>query len=546
MAKKRSARRQAAPVAAAVAPRPVGALFQVCLTVALLAVYAGFLAHPVDLTTSDLGRYLKNGELFFQRGLIADTNLFAYTTPDHPFVNHSWGSGAIYFIVERTLGFAGLSLFFLSVSVTTLWIFFRLAVRYGSFALGAVLTVIVMPILITRSEIRPEMFSYLMSGLFLHLLWDYRQGQRGARWLMILPLLQIVWVNLHIYFFLGMFLVGVFLLQSLIDLAARSAPRASSQRQPWKVLAAVAVATVAASCINPAGLRGAVYPLFIFQGYGFPVIENYSVPAILQAGFQFLPLTFFLVILGLLCLSWLYVIIKDRSSFSVSNFVLTLFFAALAWWSIRNFVIFAFFALPLTAVNFHSMVRAQSSRWLNSSCGTVAIVSGVAVLLLLINPAFFFAGGRGAFGIGLKEGNLAALEFLRSERLQGPLFNTFDVGSYLTYGLYPRERVYVDNRPEAYPATFFTEDYLPLLVNEEKWRSHLAAHKFNSIVINPNGHSAAAENFVIQRMLDPDWAAVFFDKEILILARRFGPNQPVIAKYELPREAVLQKAEGGK
>ena len=184
---------------------------------------------------------------------------------------------------------------------------------------------------------------------------------------MILPLLQLVWVNLHIYFFIGMLLVGVFLLQSLIDLAAQSSPHASSQRQPWKVLTAVAVATFAASCINPAGLRGAVYPLFIFQGYGFPVIENYSVPAILQAGFQFLPLTFFLIIIGLLFLSWLYVIIKDRSRFSVSNFVLSLFFAALAWWTIRNFVIFAFFALPLTAANFSTMARAQSSRWLNSS-----------------------------------------------------------------------------------------------------------------------------------------------------------------------------------
>jgi hypothetical protein len=543
MAKKRSARRRAAPLAAAVEPRPIGALLQVCLTVALLAVYTGFLAHPVDLTTADLGRYLKNGELFFHSGFIADTNLFAYTTPDHPFVNHSWGSGAIYFLVERTLGFAGLSLFFLAVSVATLWIFFRLAVRHGSFALGAVGTVVVMPILITRYEIRPEMFSYLLSGLFLTLLWDYRQGYRGARWLMILPLLQLVWVNLHIYFFIGMFLVGVFLLQSLIDLAAQSSPRASSPGQPWKVLTAVAAATFAASCINPAGSRGAVYPLFIFQGYGFPVMENYSVPAILQAGYQFLPLTFFLVILGLLCLSWLYVIIKDRSSVSISNFVLTLFFAALAWWTIRNFAIFAFFALPLTAANFSGMVRAQSSRWLNSSFGTLATVGGAAVLLVLINPAYFFAGGRGVFGIGLKEGNLAALEFIRRERLQGPIFNTFDLGSYLTYGLYPRERVYVDNRPEAYPATFFSEEYFSLLVDEEKWRSHLAANQFNSIVINPGGHSAAAENFVIKRMLDPDWAAVFFDKEILILARRFGTNQPVIAKYELPPEAVLQKAE---
>ncbi len=543
MAKKREPRRQAAPVAAAGEPRPAGAFFQVCLTVALLAAYAGFVAHPLELTTTDLGRYLKNGELFFQRGLIADSNLFAYTTPDHPFVNHSWGSGAIYYLVERTLGFSGLSLFFLLVSVTTLWVFFRLAVRYGSFALAALGAVIVMPILITRHEIRPEMFSYLMSGLFLNLLWAYRQGHRDARWLMILPLLQLVWVNLHIYFFIGMLLVGIFLLQSLIDLAAQSSSGASSQWHPWKVLTVVGLATFAASCINPAGLRGALYPLFIFQGYGFPVIENYSVPAILQAGFEFLPLTFFLIIIGLLFLSWLYVIVKDRSRFSVSNLVLSLLFAALAWWTIRNFVIFAFFALPLTAANFSTMARAQSWRWLNSPLGTLATVSGVAVLLLLINPAFFFAGGRGTFGIGLKEGNLAALKFFRSEHLKGPIFNTFDVGSYLTYGLYPRERVYVDNRPEAYPATFFSEEYFPLLVNEEKWRSHLFTNKFNIIVVNPSGHSAAAENFVIRRMLDPDWAPVFFDKEVLILARRFGANQPIIAKYELPREAVLQKAE---
>ena len=543
MAKKREPRRQAAPVAAALEPRPAGAFFQVCLTVALLAAYAGFLAHPLELTTTDLGRYLKNGELFFQRGLIVDSNLFAYTTPDYPFVNHSWGSAAIYYLVERSLGFSGLSWFFLLVSVTTLWMFLRLAVRNGSFALGAVCAVMVMPILITRHEIRPEMFSYLMSGLFLNLLWAYRQGHRDARWLMILPLLQLVWVNLHIYFFIGMLLVGIFLLQSLIDLAAQSSSGTSSRWHPWKVLTAVALATFAASCINPAGLRGALYPLFIFQGYGFPVIENYSVPAILQAGFEFLPLTFFLIIIGVLFLSWLYVIIKDRSRFSLSNFVLSLFFAALAWWMIRNFVIFAFFALPLTAANFCTMARAQSWRWLNSPLGTVATVSGVAVLLVLINPAFFFAGGRGTFGIGLKEGNLAALEFFRSEHLKGPIFNTFDVGGYLTYGLYPRERVYVDNRPEAYPATFFSEEYFPLLVNEEKWRSHLVTDKFNIIVVNPSGHSAAAENFVIRRMLDPDWAAVFFDKEVLILARRFGVNQAVIAKYELPREAVLQKTE---
>ena len=167
MAKKRDARRQAAPGAAAVEPRPIGAFFQVCLTVALLGVYAGFLAHPLDLTTTDLGRYLKNGELFFQQRSYSRQQSFRLHDAGSSVRQSFLGQRCDLLSRRACVGLSGLSLFFLAVSVTTLWIFFRLAVRYGSFALGAVCAVIVMPILITRHEIRPEMFSYLMSGLFL-------------------------------------------------------------------------------------------------------------------------------------------------------------------------------------------------------------------------------------------------------------------------------------------------------------------------------------------------------------------------------------------
>jgi hypothetical protein len=543
MAKKRPARRQAAPAQVGVEPPPPSAMFENCLTIALLAIYLGFLTHPIDLTDSDLGRYLKNGELFFQSGSIPRTNLFAYTTPDHPFVNHSWGSGVIYFIIDRALGFSGLSLFFIAVSGATLWLFLHMAKRYGNFASAVLLTLIVMPVLITRYEIRPEMFSYLLGGCFLHLLWDFREGRRGRGGLYLLPLLQLLWVNLHIYFFIGILMVGAFLLDSLIGLGDKSSRRNALRGSQWKTLLAVLLANLAASCVNPAGVNGAVYPLFIFQGYEFPVIENYSVPGILNAGFQFLPLTFFLIIFGVHWLSWLHVFINDRPSFSTSRFLLALFFSALAWWTIRNMAMFAFFALPLTAANLANAWRGRSLRWFASSPGIAAAAAAAALLLVLINPRYFFCGGRGAFGIGLEEGNLAALEFLRSERLRGPVFNNFDVGGYLIYGLYPRERVYVDNRPEAYPAAFFAEQYFSLLVNEEQWRKTMAVHGFNAIVINTRGRSAAAENFVIQRMLDADWAPVFFGNGILVLARRFGVNQPVVAKHELPREAVLQKSD---
>ena len=72
-------------------------------------------------------------------------------------------------------------------------------------------------------------------------------------------------------------------------------------------------------------------------------------------------------------------------------------------------------------------------------------------------------------------GYLAALRFLRTEQLRGPIFNNFDVGGYLIYSLYPRERVYVDNRPEAYPATFFAEITFHSWWNDVQWRLALVA-----------------------------------------------------------------------
>jgi len=541
MAQKRSARRQTGPAPAPAEQPGPSALFRVCMTAALLALYAALIAKPIDLTTSDLGRHLKNGELFFQRGLIAGTNLYSYTHPDHPFVNHHWGSGVIFYLIESAAGFSGLSLFFIAASAAALWLFFASAARHASFGLAVMLTVLALPVLITRHEIRPELFSYVCSGLFWKVLSDYRERRRGAAWLTVLPFLQLLWVNLHIYFFIGLLLISAFLLEALIALVRMNSTALGVDRRRCATLATLLCVCAGASCVNPAGLRGALYPLMILREYEFPVIENYSVPGILAAGFQFLPLIYFLLLFAALCLSWLYVALKDRASFFLGHLLLSSFFAATAWATIRNLALFAFFALPLTAANLRGLSRG-SMRWLGSASASAGAAAALALLLVLLQPDYFGAG-RGGLGIGIKTGNLAAMQFMRRENLQGPIFNGYDLGGYLIYALFPSERVYVDNRPETYPPSFFAEDYLPLLVSEEKWRAYREMHRFNAIVINPGGRSAAMENFAVRRMFDPDWAAVFFDKDILVLVRRFGPNQPIITRHELPRDAVLRKVE---
>jgi hypothetical protein len=430
---------------------------------------------------------------------------------------------------------------FIVLSVVAFLIAFAAAAKSSSFAVAAPLAVAAMPVLITRYEIRPEQFSYLLGGIFLYILWGYQRRRLRLGWLFLLPLLELIWVNLHIYFFLGIALIGAFLCEAV---AAYAIARSDDDRVQLKGLVTVLLLAAGAACLNPAGIEGALYPFFIFRDYQFPVIENFSVVTVVSAGYRFFPLPYFLIQFGLLCLSWLYVALVRRGEIPLGNLLLSIFFSALAWWSIRNFALFAYFALPLTAVNIQSLAWGRRDASSSGAASKAAVASVLtAALLVLINPDYFFSGGRGAIGIGLKKGNHSAAEFFLSEKLQGPIYNNYDVGGYLIYHLYPQHKVFVDNRPETYPAAFFNDVYFELQGDEAQWLRISNQFGFNAIVYNHRDRSSLGEEFIVRRVLDSAWAPVFFDRDIVMLVKRFGPNQPTIVKHELPKEKILASAK---
>jgi hypothetical protein len=97
----------------------------------------------------------------------------------------------LFYEIHRLAGFSGLSVAFIIMSVITFLVFLNLATKYSSFALAAPIAGIVLPVLITRYEVRPELFSYFFSGLFLQILWGYKYGKLSFRWLFLLPILEI-------------------------------------------------------------------------------------------------------------------------------------------------------------------------------------------------------------------------------------------------------------------------------------------------------------------------------------------------------------------
>ncbi|MFA4880155.1 MAG: hypothetical protein WC650_00825 [Candidatus Doudnabacteria bacterium] len=490
----------------------------------LLIWYSLFLIRPIDLTTADLGRHLKNGELILQGDFQhLFENYYSYTYPDFPFTNHHWGSAVIFYLVLQLTGFAGLHLFYVVASFIIFTLFFILTKKEAGLGLASIISFLVLPLIAERGEVRPEIFTYLFVSLFFWLLWEYRKGRLPFKWLFLLPIIQILWVNTHIYFFLGPVLIAVFLLERLIFFSP----------QKIKKIGLILILVCLASLINPFFVKGAIYPFKIFQNYGYEILENKSVIFLEKYGLQNPNLLLFEIILGLLILSFVILLIFNRHKFSLPLFCLAAIFSFMGWWALRNFTLFGLFTLPILAINLKNILASRIS----SHSWSFKIAYVLTAIFILI---FFLSDPKCQINynvrLGLSQKNNAAAEFLQKEKIRGPIFNNYDIGSYLIFHLYPRERIFVDNRPEAYPASFFKEVYIPMQEKKEIWQAQERKYNFNAIIFAYHDLTPWTQKFLVERVEDPAWAPVFVDNYTLIFLKRDAQNQKVIEQFVLPRE----------
>ena len=134
-----------------------------------------------------------------------------------------------------------------------------------------------------------------------------------------------------------------------------------------------------------------------------------------------------------------------------------------------------------------------------------------------------------SFGLGLEAGDADLAQFLQTNHIAGKVFNGFASGAYLIHYL-PEQKVYIDSRPEAYPAAFVRDDYTRALEDEDAWRRILAVYDFDYICfIRMN---QAEGQFVVRRIQDPEWAAVLAGSDV-VLVRRKPQFEDVIARHPL-------------
>jgi len=489
-------------------------VLKILLLGACLVLLALHLCVPINLTAVDIGRHIKNGELILSgQGQVLYKNFYSFTYPDYPFINHHWLFGVVAYSVYRMSTFGGLSVFYILLLVLAFLLAFDSARRFSNFSLAIFLSVVSFLLLVSRAEIRPEGFSVFFVVLDFYLLQRYLQRSISGRVLFtVLPSVQILWVNTHIFFFMGPVLVGLFLWQARL---------AGEGQQCLAVLRRLLGVVLLVNLLNPSGLWGVLTPLNGFKKFGYDLAENQSVFFMIHRFPDNITYKYCLVV-AMVLMAGMFLAWRRAKAKALPMLVLSAFTTIAAFKAVRLIMPFGFLFIPLAAYFWAPYIKKATVNVI----GMIMSVAGIILLVVLIplHPQ-----------IGLMPNVNASAEFFKQSGLKGPVFSNYDIGGYLIYHLGGREKVFVDNRQEAFPSDFFRKVYVPMQEAPAIWQDAQDKYGFNVIYFYRHDITPWGQAFLVERIRDPQWAPVFVDDYTVIFARRGSIDQGIIDRYELPK-----------
>jgi hypothetical protein len=158
-------------------------------------------------------------------------------------------------------------------------------------------------------------------------------------------------------------------------------------------------------------------------------------------------------------------------------------------------------------------------------------VCGIAV--------FYFNIILHGIGLGLGTKGTYAANFFLVNNIQGPIFNNFDIGSYLDYRFYPQQKVFVDGRPEAYPPEFFQKMYIPMQESGKNFETIDKIYHFNSIFYLYTEQTPWGQDFLKDTIENPMWKPVYLDENMVILVKNNTTNSSIIKKFTITKDNIV-------
>jgi hypothetical protein len=502
-----------------------------------------FLFHISPIGLGDVYWHLNTGRWIWENGALPDSDPFTYTQAVNPDAQpglHShdywqrlilqgyWLAQLLFFAVYTAFGPWGLVVLKALLFLTLYWLVWRAMLKAHVEPLSGLLAILLMPWLLFRyDELRPHIFSFI--GVVLvytnisSALSKLRSGVALPVDLILLPLIMLLWANLHPGFILGWVIIIVMLAGAAFDrwrgINALELP-ALRRLLIWCGIALLA------SLANPLGYAFITNIGVLQEQYSLGVDE--FLPLAEYARMYQQPVLFYgalaiaLATMGVLLLRWKH---TDPAR------VFLLFGFTAAGFSAFRYMIF-FVLISLMIVMPH--VLALSKRYIDRARPLL-----IAFLLAGMSGLGYLIFQHDAWKQGAVQTNYVperAAEWILNQHPPPPLFNAYEYGGYLGWRLTPDYRMFID--PRCLDIEIFN-DYQ--IARGGHYQGIFDKYGVNSVVfyfLTPPTNSIP--EVALYLLMDNRWDMVYVDKLTVVVLVRHDRNYfPVMDK--LPLLEYLQR-----
>jgi hypothetical protein len=465
----------------------------------------------------DLWHRMAVGKIFSQVNNVIYHDIFSYFPTKALWVDHEWLSGVVFYNIGHYLGDYGITSLKVLMMFSVIFLIYKTnKLIYPEADKQRIFYYIVTLLAVSlglTSTLRCQAFTYLFFTLWIYILERIRRGENRLIW--IFPATTLIWANLHAGFLAGFGLIVFYIVGETLN-----------KKNPLKYIG-ILLLCLPFSFINPYGIK---YWTYLIEATTMhrPYIEEWDPLRPFESTFKVIgtKIQMLLLIPALVYRA----ATKDKKV----DWVEIITFCATLYLSIKHYRHIIFFSIVAGVfgykyfVQFLEFVKEKINQKFTFSISQERLnqlyfARYIAVYGFFIGVCCIVIAGTPKT-IDLEGYPVKAVEFIKTNKIEGNLLVPFNWGSYAMWKLYPQNLVSIDGR---YEECYTNQSYLDasaITLYHKNWKQAFEKYHHDVLLIY-NNDSTDKE---IKK--SKDWKIIYQDKKSLV----FVPSNYPDKKWILP------------
>jgi len=512
-----------------------------------------FVLSSYKIEDDDFFWHLSTGKYIVENKVIPDKDVFSYPTENQEWIPFEWGWDLIIYSIYSINNVNAVSIFSSVIFCVIFFIYFRLLNRFKVNSIISILLLFFLVIAIfNRLSARPHLFTYLFFIILLYFLVSlkYLEREKYFKKLFFLPVIFLIWGNIHLGVIAGGLLLFTFVINEII-IFYYPAKFSNKQIIPFEKKHLKRIIMVSFLClfillINPHGLETYFYAYSHIKMKMLESIAEWQNPFTgqVEGGIVIILYKLFLF-LGLIILFYAYK--RKDTFFALIYIVFAIYSVRAIRFNIDYEIIILFFIAVSTNEFIISLRKKSIMQFIQSNYPKIVII---LFFIYVISQTFsdniyLTLKYNRHFGFGINDSFIPykMIDFMKENNIHGRTFNNYESGGYYLWN-FTGVKNFIDSRN--INDEVFSE-YMSISLMKTGFDNKLEKYGVDNIQYfepklvkypqNMRNHLPA------YLTLNSKWKLIYWDDKSMLFIKDTPENAELINKYEykilIPYKAVF-------